>query len=118
MNVVSQLDISPQCNGSGPTISCTGLNPNVNTPGAVQEYVFESNPIILPGVPPPQGWIFTYDFCCRNAAITNLVTPDQHGMTLRATMYPYNGFGADPCFDSSPVFAERPAIVICAGTPC
>lgn len=117
LSLVSQTDISPQCNGSGPTINC-GMGNTINPiPGVVEEFVFQSAPISLPGVPPPQGWIFTYDDCCRNNSITNLVDPGNTGMTLRAIMYPYNGWGEDPCFDSSPVFAERPAIIICAGSP-
>lgn len=117
MNLISQTDISPQCNGSGPTINC-GMGSTINpVPGAVEEFVFESNPVTLAGVPPPQGWGFTYDFCCRNAAITNLSVPQSHGMTLRAIMYAYNGINNTPCTDSSPQFAERPAIVICAGSP-
>lgn len=113
MILVSQTDISPQCNGSGPTISCP-LGGN----GAVEEFVFRSNPINLPGVPPAQGWIFTYDDCCRNGAITNIqVNPVQTGFTLRAKMFAYQGQNAQPCFDSSPVFAQLPATIICAGNP-
>jgi gliding motility-associated-like protein len=111
MNLISRTDISPKCNGSGPTISCTG----VRGPGAVEEYIFRSNIVNLPGVPPPQGWIFTFDECCRNAAISNLLITPSSGFTLRAIMYPYQGNAANPCFDSSPVFAQVPAIIICAG---
>lgn len=113
MNLVSQTDISPQCNGSGPTISCAG-----GGNGAVEEFVFRSNSINMGGTPPPQGWVFTYDGCCRNAAISNLIiSPNATGFTLRAIMYPYNGTNTSPCFDSSPVFAQRPATIICAGNP-
>ncbi|UPT66539.1 MAG: gliding motility-associated C-terminal domain-containing protein [Sphingobacteriales bacterium JAD_PAG50586_3] len=117
LTLVSQIDISPQCNGSGPTINCAMGNTINPIPGAVEEFVFQSAPITLTGTPPPQGWIFTYDDCCRNNAITNLVNPGSTGMTLRAIMYSYNGLNESPCFDSSPVFAERPAIIICAGSP-
>lgn len=117
LNLVSQIDISPQCNGLGPTINC-GMGNTINpVPGAVEEFVFQSAPITLTGTPPPEGWIFTYDDCCRNNAISNLVNPGSTGMTLRAIMYSYNGTNVSPCFDSSPVFAERPAIIICAGSP-
>jgi gliding motility-associated-like protein len=113
MQLLSDLDISPQCNGSGPTISCATANGN--DPGAVEEFIFRSNSINLAGVPPPQGWVFTFDDCCRNAAISNLVITPQTGFTLRAVMYPYNGTNTSPCFDSSPVFAQVPAVIICAG---
>ncbi len=119
MSIISQIDITPQCNPSGPTYNCS--SPNGNT--AVEEFILESAPVNLPGVPPAQGWIFTWTNCCRNAAITNLVLTfngpgdPSNGFTLRAKMFPYNGQDGSPCFDSSPVFQERPNIIICAGTP-
>ena len=119
MNIIDSTDISPQCNGSGPSYNCA--SPNGNT--AVKEYILKSNPINLPGVPPPQGWIFTWSNCCRNASITNLSLSfsgpgnPTNGFTLRAKMFAYNGQNASPCFDSSPLFQERPSIIICAGTP-
>lgn len=119
MNIIDSTDISPQCNGAGPTYNC--INPNGNT--AVKEYILKSNPINLPGVPPAQGWIFTWSNCCRNAAITNLLLTftgpgnPNNGFTLRAKMFAYNAQNASPCFDSSPIFQERPSIIICAGTP-
>lgn len=112
LTLVSQVDISPQCNGSGPTITCAG-----GGAGAVEEFIYQSVPVTLQGVPPPQGWIFTFDNCCRNGAITNLQTPNTYGFTLRAIMYPYNGQNEDPCFDSSPEFAEKPATIVCTGNP-
>ncbi|MCS6982046.1 MAG: gliding motility-associated C-terminal domain-containing protein [Flavobacteriales bacterium] len=119
MSLVAMTEISPQCDGAGPTISCANTGPNIfpPTPGAAQQYEFESNPITLPGVPPPQGWIFTFDDCCRNNAILNLVNPGIVGMTLRSIMYPVPGQQPGQCADNSPVFEQRPAIIICAGTP-
>lgn len=113
LTLVSQTDISPVCNGFGPTISCAD---QVN--GAIEEFVLRSNAVNLPGTPPAQGWVFTYDDCCRNAAISNLViNPSETGITLRAIMYPYAGNNTSPCFDSSPVFAQLPATIICSGNP-
>lgn len=114
LNLISKTDISPKCNGSGPTISC--LSADGNDAGAVEEFIFRSNPINLPGTPPAAGWVFTFDDCCRNAAISNLViSPNASGFTLRATMYAFQGANAGTCFDSSPVFAQVPAVIICAG---
>ena len=119
MNIVDSTDISPQCNGSGPSYNCA--SPNGNT--AVKEYILKSNNVNLPGVPPPQGWVFSWSNCCRNASITNLSLSfagpgnPTNGFTLRAKMFAYNGQNASPCFDSSPIFQERPSIIICAGTP-
>ncbi|MDQ3046484.1 MAG: gliding motility-associated C-terminal domain-containing protein [Bacteroidota bacterium] len=124
VNLVSQNDISPSCNPAGPAISCAAAEadpswPLSSTPvaGAVQESVYQSAPISLPGVPPPGGWVFTFDECCRNTSITNLNVSSFDGLTLRAIMYPYSGMNENPCFDSSPKFQESPNSIICVGYP-
>ena len=123
LSLISQTDISPVCDASGPSISCSAAEsqtgwPGSTTPvlGAVQESVFQSSPISLPGVPSSIGWTFAYDDCCLNTATTNLV-PGSNGFELRAVMYAYNGQNANPCFDSSPKFLESPRTVICLGYP-
>ena len=119
--VLSQ-DVSPPCdpmNSSNAILSCAN-----GDPGSVEEYIFETLiPVSLPGVPPVDGWIFTWDNCCRNGAITNLINPSSEGFTLRASMFPYidptTGLAtpADPCFDSSPDFKEQPKTILCTGFP-
>lgn len=123
MTIIDSTDISPQCNGF-PSYSCAGASGG-GSGTAVMEYILRSNPVNLPGVPPAQGWVFTWSSCCRNSAITNLIINNTGfpnydpttGFTLRAKMFAYNGQAASPCFDSSPIFMERPNIIICAGTP-
>lgn len=124
LTLLSQTDISPTCNGAGPTISCTNAQsqpgwPTSGSPvaGAVQESVFQSAPITLAGVPPPQGWVFAYSDCCRNGSLTNLQNASSYGFTLKAVMYSYNGQNENLCFDSSPTFLESPSTVICLGSP-
>jgi gliding motility-associated-like protein len=125
LNLISQSDISPVCNPMGPAISCGAAQsqpnwPNSTTPiaGATEEFIYESAPITLTGVPPASGWIFTYQSCCRNLSTTNLnTTAPNDGFTLRAIMYSYNGQSTDPCFDSSPKFLESPKNIICTGYP-
>lgn len=114
MNFVSQNDISPVCTAvaGGPSqITC-----GTGGTGAVERYFFQSAPISIAGVPPAQGWAFTYDNFSRNVAIDNLVTPNLYGLTLRAIMYNYSGFSTDPCFDSSPTFLESPLNLFCSST--
>jgi gliding motility-associated-like protein len=118
---VLQQDVSPICdpaNSGNPNLDCASGNQ-----GAVEEYIFQSIPVTLIGIPPTTGWHFTWDNCCRNNAITNLATSSD-GFTLRASMYPYdsdfpNGvyLPADPCFDSSPNFKEQPKTILCVGFP-
>ena len=115
MNDISQTDISPVCDAAGPAITCAGATGS--TAGAVEEFVYQSNPITISGTPPAAGWIFTYTDCCRNASITNLVGASGYGFTLRAKMYAYNNQNTDPCYDSSPIFTEKPATIICTTYP-
>ena len=121
---LGKTDISPQCNvvNSGfPALDCI-----TNPVGAVEEFLYESQPIVLTGSPPISGWHFTWNTCCRNGAITNLVITDvvnpKEGFTLRASMFPYfdafgNALPVDPCFDNSPKFNESPKTIICTGYP-
>ena len=114
-------DVSPICdpiNSGNSQLNCAS-----GDPGSVEEYIFESQPVQLPGVPPNIGWQFTWDNCCRNAAITNILNPSSAGFTLRASMYPFidpstgTAIPADPCFDSSPEFKEQPKTILCTGFP-
>ena len=116
VNQISQTDISPVCNIAGPAITCAAGSSSSPVAGAVQETVYQSAPITLLGIPPATGWIFTFDECCRNTSISNLIAASQ-GMELRAVMYTYTGIVAGSCFDSSPKFQERPNSVICLGYP-
>ena len=115
LNLISQTDISPTCTvvpGGPQAITC-----GAGGAGAVEEFVFQSAAFNIPGTPPAAGWVFTWDSFSRNAAINNLQNPDSYGITLRAVMYAFNGQNSSPCFDSSPKFAERPATVLCTGSP-
>jgi len=105
-------DITPACEGS-PCATLTPADPDI--PGAIEEYVLVSNPVTLNGVPGANGWIFTWTYGDRNAAIDNIVNAQNFGMTLRAKMYAYNGQNANNCFDSSPDFFQKPSTIICAG---
>ncbi|CAN5322192.1 hypothetical protein BH09BAC5_BH09BAC5_06750 [soil metagenome] len=114
MNLISQTDISPQCNALGPQITCA--NPQ-NSPGAVEEFVYQSSAITISGTPPAGGWIFAYQNCCRNGSITNLLNPAATGFTLRAKMFAYNNMNTNPCYDNSPEFLETPKTITCTGYP-
>ena len=115
---VSRTDISPSCSpvaGSPNPLSC-GSGPNAgNGVGAIEKIIYQSNPIILSGVPPAQGWIITYSNFSRNSSITNLSNPTNYGVTIRATMYAIPGATAGVCTDNSPKFLQDPYLVLCAG---
>jgi len=128
VTLISATDISPDCApGSGVELSCGAGPPFVgfggNGSGAVQENIYRSVPIMIAGTPPAGGWIFTWDSCCRNNSVDNLIGPSGTGHTLRAIMYRYIPPGAvtplntSPCYDSSPRFTETANTVICTGYP-
>ena len=104
----TQTDISPV----GPGCP-TCINP-MGYANAVEEFVYLSGFINITGVPPAGGWYFAYTDCCRNGAVTNLAA-GSGWFTLRAIMFPYNATNTNPCFDSSPQFAERPQLSTCTG---
>lgn len=112
-----KTDISPVCYLDS-LIMC---NPSPTSPGtgAVQEWYYTSDltyptGVLVSGVPPAQGFIFSHSSCCRNPS-NNLVAPASSNWFLRAIMYPYQGQNTFPCYDNSPVFAEVPSTVICTG---
>ena len=123
LNYLGSNDMSPTCNINGPNVpfSCGGSNIGNagNGNGAVEEHIFQSNPVILAGSPDSLGWHFTYTDIARNLAIINLANnTGQYGFTLRAVMYPFiDSTGTvypnnDICFDSSPKFYEKPRTIL------
>lgn len=112
----SYTEISPDCHITGPSLRCLDVDSaSGEIPGVAEEYIYRSEPITLPGVPPAQGWVFTFDGGWRNTAIANLYDPAPRGITMRAIMYPHSAQVSGECFDSSPIFLEKPAVILCAG---
>ncbi|RUA28797.1 MAG: hypothetical protein DSY76_04045 [Bacteroidetes bacterium] len=122
MNIVPgwPVDISPDCNigGGGNQITCAGATAS-NT-GAVEEFVYISQPVLLNGTPPSTGWEFYWESCCRNPSV-NVPNATSLGWRLRAKMYPIiiNGVpqSTSTCNDDSPTFAEISRSVLTAGYP-
>lgn len=119
-NYVSTTNVEPVAYESTCTPSCGGTSGS----GAMQKYVFQSNPITLTGTPPASGWYFTWSSCCRPSSISNGPANGQY--LLRGVMYPYTppgstsalsaGTSGNPtCYDSSPNFLEDPSVVACTG---
>ena len=115
-----RTDISPNCYNPALEIQCATVT--ASNLGAVEEWYYTSdaayfNGVQLIGVPPAQGWIFSYTSCCRNPCTNLGPNPSSMSWFLRAIMYPYNATNTFPCFDNSPQFAETPSTVICTGYP-
>lgn len=117
MPKVQQNDITP----TGIPAPGVGTCPTCAAPGGamgvVEEHIYESAPVTLNGVPPATGWQFYWGTCCRSGALSNILSPGSTGFRNRAIMFPYNGQNTNPCFDSSPYFAEKPSTIICTGYP-
>ena len=118
--LISQTDISPDGFLSDGITSCPDcINAGSGTPivGLIEEFVYESAPVVLNGVPPASGWEFIWGECCRSASLSNVTGAGSVGFGFRAKMFPFNGQNANSCFDSSPYFAEKPNSIICSGLP-
>lgn len=122
-------DLSPVCNNPALQKSCGprlsngtyGTVNGTNNNGAVEELIFKSNPITLNGVPGPNGWVFSWSLCCRSVNLTNISNPSTAGICIRSKMYSNSSNGislnANPCFDNSPQFTEKPVVNLCTGYP-
>ncbi|MEP7169316.1 MAG: T9SS type A sorting domain-containing protein [Bacteroidota bacterium] len=113
--LLAQTDISPDGGAGTGSSACVTCVSGGN--GAVEEFVFQSLPVTLPGVPPSGGWAFWWGDCCRSNALTNISGGGTLGFGLRAVMYPVSGQAAGMCSDNSPYFSERPSVIICTGYP-
>lgn len=114
---VSTEDISPQGTASGGVqcYNCTNPGGNIGV-GSIERIVYRSAPINLSGVPPSDGWIFTFDDFSRNGNITNLQSPLSYGITLVAKIFNVNAPN-NSCYDNSAQFLQYPHFVSCVGKP-
>ncbi len=119
LEFVSKTSISPICTQNStffPPLSCGSGDNGGNGLGAVEKFIFRSNPISLSGIPPSEGWIFTFTTSARKATLSNITNPGANGMTLVAKMFQINVV-QNSCLDNSPRFLENPYLIVCAGSP-
>ena len=118
---LGRTDLSPQCNGDPTYPHITCQTTTISNSGGVEEWYYTSdlafpNGVQISGVPPSTGYIFSFDVCNRNPC-QNIQSASNLCAHLKATMYPYAGQSVNPCWDNSPLFAERPQTVVAAGYP-
>lgn len=114
---VSTQDISPAGTSvfSDMCYDCNTPNGNIGI-GSIQRITYRSNPVNISGVPPANGWVFTFDDFSRNGNITNLQNPLNYGITLTAKIFNVNAQN-NACYDNSPKFLQTPHFVSCVGKP-
>jgi len=118
MNFISSSTQATPIGSAGSLNTC--FDCTAGDQGAVEELIWESDPITFAGNPPTEGWHFTWGSCCRSSQITNGMNDES--WTLRAVMYSYNAptvgiLPASPCYDSSPAFKELAKTIIFTGYP-
>ena len=105
--LVGSSFISPSCYASGSAINCD----STITYTPVKRYVFRSSPFSLSSAIPVTGNHFWVSLQARPST-DNTTNGAANGYMLRASMYPYVQNGnvqpANPCYDNSPQFNERP----------
>lgn len=112
LTIVGNNDFSLSCTevaGGAPQYNCS--SPGI---GSISEYILQSSPTTLNGIPPNDGWHFTWDAFFRTSVSQNLINPENAGLTLHASMYNYNNQNTSNCFDNSPTFTKPPLNVACA----
>ncbi len=117
---VSREDVSPTCTalaGFSSQLECGTGSAGGNGIGAIERVIYRSVPIVLAGIPPSDGWIFTYENFSRSSALTNISNPSTFGITLAAKMFAIPGSIGTGCIDSSPQFLQGPNFVGCTGSP-
>jgi hypothetical protein len=120
MTRVASNDISPACDclASGAPLTCS-LATQYGT-GAMEELVYTSDAFYpagagLMGVPPPTGWQFVFQSCCR--APTDNLAGLSNNFALTTKMFSYLQTPVNYCFDQSPQFLLPPVLTGCAGDP-
>lgn len=90
-------------------VPVTFNNPCVTPPSniCVEEAIYKKV-ISLP--PNPEGYIVSYERCCRGPGIMNLMFPDDEGLTLSAEI---PGTNSGISCNSSPRFQNYPPLLLC-----
>lgn len=96
------IDVTPIC--ASMTTQCSGGS----YPG-VQEWKY-TGVITLPMA--CVDWVFSFNLCCRNAAISTIVAPSSENIYVEATL---NNLDF-PC-NNSPTFSNAPIPFVCIGNP-
>lgn len=85
---------------------CIKNSPDV----CVDMYIYDVN-VVLPKL--SDGYIISFERCCRNVIIENINSPGATGATYWTEIKPESTIGVN----SSPIFKSRPPIFLCLNAP-
>lgn len=102
-----------QSNVDAPDYPCL-VPPDVCVQEGLYNFKLSDYGISLPDLT-DESYHITYQRCCRNETINNIIVPDDSGATYTIEITP-EAMASSPC-NSSPEFNNFPPIVICAGQP-
>lgn len=100
LNYSAIINLSP-IQGTGNVVSvfsCSGAIINCSMGAGIEEWVY-ADTVVLPQT--ATDWVFAFEACCRNNAITNFFNPSGNGLLVYSTLDNYNA----PA-NSSPFFAD------------
>lgn len=100
--LISNIEVSQLCPTSLGQSTCNG-----GTLPGTQQIIFRTTVNLAPC----SDWVISWDLCCRNSAITNLVNPSTNSLYLETTM---NNLTA-PC-NASPSFLNLPTPYVCVNS--
>lgn len=105
-DLFSQKYVSPDCFDPLQEMKCDSDDPAGT--GAIPIGVNQSEWTPLNGIPPLNGWKFSWESSCRPAIVINLNLPGPYGYSfqLRAIMYPYNDTNTSTYYVKSSDFSE------------
>ncbi len=114
------LSVAPTCIGCGTAAFTNPISCTNEDRGTLEKYTYRSAPITLSGKPPSgnanqnlNGWVFTWTApCCRSNDVVNLGNRASSAL-YKAIMYGDGRPTQDPCYDSSPLFSQEPASIVC-----
>lgn len=87
---------------------CATIPPNVCVQEGIYTFSYQ-----FTDWPSTSSYHISYQRCCRNATVSNIVTPDQVGATFTVELTP----ASQALCNNSPVFNSFPPIVICVNEP-
>ena len=107
---ITTISVSPQIieDVEPPEIPCLILPDNV----CVEEGIYEFE-YTFADWPSTESYHISYQRCCRNATVTNIVNPDDVGATFTIEILP----ASQEVCNNSPSFNTFPPIVICGNQP-